>query len=169
MRFSMKLRRDRLGDLEQGALIGVKRKLVHFDVAAFAGEGVGVGGEAVDAAAIGELEDVGAGVFLSIEEELAFVGGEEIEEFGPVAAVFEIEEGLGLVARGDPDVEAGFGGAGFEDGIKGVGFGGTDLAGFFPDAQDGVVHYPFELGGEEPDASGKRDFGVIWLRLVEIG
>src|SRR6516164_8934372 len=41
----------REGDFEQGALVRVKCELIDFDVAAFAGQGVGVGGEAVDAAA----------------------------------------------------------------------------------------------------------------------
>ena len=137
------------------SLVRVECELIDFDVAAFAGESVWVGGEAVDAAAIGELEDVGGAVFLFVEKELAFVGGKEVEEFGPVAAVLEVEEGLGFVARGDPDVEAGLGCARFEHGVESIGFGGTDLAGFFPDAQDGVVLDPAKLGGEEPGMGGK--------------
>ena len=98
---------------------------------------------------------MGGGVFLLIEDHLALIGGQEVEEFCPVTAVFEVEEGLGFVAGGYPDVEASFGGAGFENGIEGIGFGGTDLAGFFPDAQDGVVLDPAKLGGEEPSVGGK--------------
>jgi hypothetical protein len=120
-------------------LVRVKRELIDFDMAAFSGERVWVRREAVDSAAVGELEDVGRGIFLFVEVDFAFVGGEQIEELGPVAAVFEVEEGLGFVARGDPDVETCFDGAGFENGIEGVGFRGADLSGFFPEAEDRVV------------------------------
>ena len=59
--------------------------------------------------------------------------------------------------------------AGFEDGIESIGFGGTELAGFFSDTQGGVVLSPIQLGGEKPGASGKGHFGGDWCRLVKIG
>jgi len=61
-----------------------------------------------------------------------------------------------------------FGGAGFENGIEGVGFGGTELPGFFPEAEDGVVQYPFEVGGEEPDVGGKGNFASDCFGLLRI-
>jgi hypothetical protein len=47
-----------------------------------------------------------------------------------------------------------FGGAGFENGIEGVGVGGAELAGFFPDTEDGIVVEPTKLEGEEPGVGG---------------
>ena len=75
---------------------------------------------------------MGGAVFLFVEKELAFVGGKEVEEFGPVAAVVDVEEGLGLVARGDPDVEAGLGCARFEHGVESIGFWWHRSGGIFP-------------------------------------
>src|SRR5262249_16872689 len=61
------------GDAIEGALIFVQGELVQGDVAAFAGEGVWVGGEGIDAAAVGELEDVGGGAGFVIEQRFADV------------------------------------------------------------------------------------------------
>ena len=85
-----------------------------------------------------------------------------------VAPHFQVEEGLGLVTGGDPNVESGFSGAGFEDGIESIGFGGADLAGFFPEAEDGLILEPAKLGREKPGAGGKRNFGVDGCGLVRI-
>ena len=86
-----------------------------------------------------------------------------------VAPHFQVEEGLGLVRGGDPNVGSGFGGAGFQDGIESMGFGGTELAGLFPEAEDGLILEPAKLGREKPGAGGKRNFGVDGCGLVRIG
>ena len=59
--------------------------------------------------------------------------------------------------------------AGFEDGIESIGFGGTELAGLFPEAEDGLILGPAKLGREKPGAGGKGHFGGDWCRLVKIG
>ncbi len=82
-----------------------------------------------------------------------------MQDFCPVHAIFQVEPGLDVVARGDPDIEAGVCGAGFEHGIERVGLGGADLAGFFHDSEVPRVGDPCCLGGKEPDAAGKCHFG----------
>ena len=49
---------DRFGDAIEQGLVFVEGKFIEFDVTAFAGEGVWVGGDGIDAAARGEFEDV---------------------------------------------------------------------------------------------------------------
>ena len=154
---------DGFGDEEKLALVGVEGELVDFDMAAFAGEGVGVGGEAMDAAAVGELKDMGGEALNSVEDDEAEVGGGAVEDFGPSEAVFEVEAGLEFVAGGEPDIEAGAGEGGFHDGVEGVGFGGADLARFFPDFERGRVAEPGGLGREEPGLSGEIKICAISL------
>ena len=50
---------DGFGDAIQEALVLVEGKFVEGDMAAFAGEGVGIGGKGVNPAAIGEMEGKG--------------------------------------------------------------------------------------------------------------
>ena len=114
---------DGFGDLIEHALILMESEFVELDVAAFAGKGVWVGGEAIDAATGGELEDVGGEMVFAIKDELAEVVGGLLEESGPGDAIAEIEAGLFFVARGDPDVESSIAASGFEDGVIGVGVG----------------------------------------------
>ena len=67
---------------------------------------------------------------------------------------------LELIAGGNPDIVLGTGGAGFEDGIEGIGFGGADLAGFFPDSEGPGVSEPSGLGGQTPGFLRDFDFGA---------
>ena len=84
-----------------------------------------------------------------------------------VAPHFQVEEGLRLVTGGDPNVEPGFGGAGFQDGIESIGFGRAEPAGSFPDREDGLVLGPAKLGREMSGARGQRNFG--WWGLARVG
>jgi hypothetical protein len=138
---------DGLGHAVEEALIFVQGEFVEFNVAAFAGEGIGVGREAVDAAAVGEFEDVGGEVVAAIEDHFAEVEGGQVDDAGPVFAILEIESGLGFVAGRDPDIEPCVGVAGAADGIIGIGVGDADLAGFLDDFEWGIVGDPGDLGG----------------------
>jgi len=147
----------------------MESEFVEFDVAAFAGECVGIGREAIDAAAIGEFEDASGEVVAAIENDNAQIDGGKIEDFGPGAAVVAIEEGLTLIARADPDIELGIGRADDEDEVKGIGDGGTDLARFLPDFERPIVIDPGGLGREEPVAAEKLDFCFRRLLKVTVG
>ena len=50
---------DGLGDAVEQGLVLVKSKFIEDDMAALASEGVGIGGEGMDGAAVGEMEDPG--------------------------------------------------------------------------------------------------------------
>src|SRR5580693_719558 len=89
---------DGLGNTIEEALIFVQRKFIKGDVAALAGEGIGIGGEGIDATAIGELQDVGGGFGAGVENDFAEAGSAEVERFGPLDAIFELEAGLEVVA-----------------------------------------------------------------------
>ncbi len=147
----------------------MKSELVELDVAAFSGEGVGIGGEAIDSAPVSELEDVGGEIGLWVEELEAEMGDREVKDFGPFVAVFKVKASLDVVAGGDPDVEPGAVGAGFHDRIECIGFGGTNLAGLLHDSEWPVVTEPSSLSGEEPSGFGKFIFGRDRPRQVEIG
>jgi hypothetical protein len=127
------------GDVIEEALIFVEGELVNFNVTAFAGESVWIGREAINAAAVGELEDGSIRVVGGIEDQEAEVGCAEVEELGPFFAVFEVETSLEFVSRSDPDIVARIGTAGEEDGMEGVGFCRADLAGFFHDFERVIV------------------------------
>src|SRR4051812_30572868 len=60
---------DRFGHAVEESLVWVEGEFIEDDMAAFAGEGVGIGGERVDAPAIVVFEDVGAGVSLAVDED----------------------------------------------------------------------------------------------------
>jgi hypothetical protein len=139
-------------------------EFVDFDVAAFAGQGVGVGGEGVDATAIGELEDVGGEMVLFVQDDETQVLGREVEDSCPFAAVFEIEAGLEIVTGAYPDIEFGFLESDFHDGVEGVCFRSTDLPGFFPDSEVVIVLVPGGLGREEPVRFGEENFASDRLR-----
>ena len=151
-------RSDRLGHPVKEALILVEGELVNFDMTAFAGKSIGVGGKAVNAPAIGELEDVGGESVFGIKVEVTEIGDGEVEDCCPVLAIFEIEFGLELVAGTDPDVEFGIGGAGFEDRVESVGFGDADLASLLHDFERPGVINPGGLGGQEPSILEKGGF-----------
>jgi hypothetical protein len=99
-------------------------------------------------------------IIFAVKDQPAEVHGGDVEEFGPFFAIFEVEYCLSLVAGTDPDIEPGAGGAGFEHGIQSVGFGGADLARFFPDAEVPGIVEPSSLSGEEPGAFRKFNFGA---------
>ena len=136
---------DGFGDAIEQPLILVQSELVEFDVAAFAGECVWIGGERIDAAGIGEMEGVGAQAVLGIEIDLAEVGDGGVKEISPEFTVFEIKTGGDLIAGGDEDVEPGVGIAGKHDGVVRVGVGDADLAGFLDDFERGEIEGPVGL------------------------
>lgn len=106
-----------------------------------------------------------------VERDVTQVGNSDVEGFGPVLAVFEIQTGLHFVARGHPDIKRGTCEAGFHDGVEGISFGGADLVGLFPELKVPVVGDPAGLGGQEPRGVGKIfsvEIGRDWSRLVEI-
>ena len=138
-----------LGDAIEHALVLVKGEFVEFDVAAFAGECVWIGGEAMNAAAVSELEDVGAEVARIADGHLVEAFGAHLEPVCPAGAVFEIKPGLGFVARGNPDVVAGIVSAGFFDGVVGVDEGSADLTGLLHDFERGSIVVPFALEREK--------------------
>jgi hypothetical protein len=154
---------DGFGDAIEETLVGVEGEFIEGDMTAFAGEGVGVGGEGIDAAAIGELEDVGGGVGVFVEDDLTQGGGAKVEDFGPASAVFELEFGLELVARRDVGVQACLPGADQENKAEGVGEGKTYLAGFEGDFERGVVENPVALGLVEVFVEVfHKNFGDNW-------
>lgn len=145
----------------------MESELVNFDMAAFAGESVGVAGEAINAAAIGKFEDVCRRIIFAVEYDAAKVGGGDVKNFGPVLTILEIELRGELVAGGNPDVEFCTGVTGFEDGIKGVGESGANLTGLLPDAHGPGIGEPIGLSGEE-EARNQR-FGLDRCRQVRMG
>ena len=114
---------DGFRDAVEEALILMEGELIHFDMAAFAGEGVGIGGDAVNAAAIGEFEDTCGEVVFVIQDDDAKIDGGDMKNPCPIDTILEVKAGQAVVAGGDPDVKAGFGGTDLEDGVEGIGFG----------------------------------------------
>ena len=161
---------DGFGDAVELALVGVEGEFIQGDVAAFAGEGIGVGGEGIDAAGIGELEGKGGAAGIAVEEDFAEVGGAGVEEVGPVEAVFAGEVGSALVAGDDVGIEAGVGGADEEDEAEAVGVGEAGLAGFDAEFERGVVVNPVALGEIEVFVEGNAHanfgFSIFDLRLA---
>lgn len=127
--------------------------------AAFAGLGVGVGGEGVDGGVVGEGEDEGGGAGIFGEEGGAEGRGGGVEDVGEGFAVFEEELGLFFVLGGDPGVEVVIGGGVAADEGVGGGPGHADLAGFFHDFDLGGVLDPALLVGEEEGGGGGGGFG----------
>ncbi len=83
------------------------------------------------------------------DEFFAEIASADLVVFGPASAVFEVEPGLGLIARGNPDIVASVLGAGFHDGVVSINEGGADLAGFLHDFESGFVVEPIALEREE--------------------
>lgn len=137
------------GDGEEAFGVGVEGEFVEEAVAAFAGLGIGVGGEGVDEGVVVEFEGEGGGAGVVGEDVGAEGGGGDVEGVGEGFAVVEEEAGLGFVAGGDPGVEAVRGGGLFADEGVGGGPGHTDLARFFHDFDAGFVLDPALLEGEE--------------------
>ena len=96
-----------------------------------------------------------------VKEYPTLVGGGDVQDLGPVAAVIEVEAGGVLVSGADPDIEFGTRGAGLEDRVEGVGGGGADLTGFFPDAEGPRVGEPGGLGGKAPGLLGEVELGRV--------
>ena len=144
-------------------------ELVNFDVAAFAGQGIRVRGQAVNAPSIGELEDMSGELVFRVQDNQADVGGGDVQDSGSLLTIFEVESGLELVPGGDPDVELSVGGAGFHDGVERIGRGAAALAAFLPDAQGIWIVNPFQLSWQEPGALGKNVFGADRCRWVPLG
>jgi len=121
---------DGFGDSVEQALIGVQGELVEGDVTAFASEGVWVGGKAIDAAAVRELQgESGMAIAgFAVEEDFAEVGGALVQDFGPVDAIFEGEFGLGEISGDDIGVEAGVDGADEQDQAEGVAEGEAGIS-----------------------------------------
>ena len=136
---------DRLGDAVEETLVGVQGEFVEGDMAAFAGQRIWIGGKGIDAAAVGELDDVRGGVGGAVEKELAAIGESDFHEVGPVTAVIELEAGLRLVARRDESVEAGAPGADEKDQAIAITPGEAGLAGFDAELQRGIVFDPEAL------------------------
>ena len=88
------------------ALVFADGEFVELDVACFADESVGMGTEAGDRPATGKLKNMGSDVFLLVDDDLAEVLGEDVQEPGPPFAVLDVKACSALVAGGDPDVVA---------------------------------------------------------------
>jgi len=146
---------DGFGDGEQEALIAMESELVEFDMAAFAGEGVGIGGNAVYRATGKEAEAESGDRGARVEEDLALVEARGLESVGPELAVLEVEAGLEEVAGGDEDIVGRTGSGHLEDGVQSIGIGGSDLAGFLDDLHGGGIGDPGELGRYEVAAQKK--------------
>ncbi len=127
----------------------MEREFVQFNVAAFSGQRIGIGRKAIDAAAIGELQHISGVVVFPVEDDLAEVNGSQVEEPSPILAILQIEFGLGLVTGGNPDIELGTLGAGFENRIVSIGVGDPSLASLLDYFEEGVVGNPFGLVAEK--------------------
>src|SRR5688572_9158037 len=135
----------RLGDAIEFALLAMDGELVELDVAGFADESVGVGGQGKDAAAGFEAESERAQVLAFVEDlPFGFVGG-QLKCLSPALALAQIFAGGGKIAGGDPDVEAGVQGAGFANGVEGIGGGQTNLATLFDNPKRGGIIDPAPL------------------------
>lgn len=97
------------GDGVEAFGVGVEGEFVEDAGAALAGLGVGVGGEAMDAATVGEGEGEEAGGLCGVEGVVAIGVSGLVEDGGKGADVLEEEAGLQLVAGGDPGIETGGG------------------------------------------------------------
>jgi hypothetical protein len=164
---------DGLRDPVEQTLVGMEGELVEFDVTALASEGVGIGGDAVDAATIGKFEDAGGNILVVIEDNDAEINGGEVEEVGPVFAVLKVEFGLGFVAGGNPDIEERALPGDEENGVVGVGVGDADLAGFLDDFERGEIEDPVGLEESEVvvhwlNGSIKNNL-MFWCLMVTIG
>lgn len=142
----------RKGNGEEFFLLFVEGEFVDDAIAAFAGLGVGIGGEGVDARAVGEVEAVLGG---GLDE--AMVAAEPGEEVDVVACVFEKEFGIGLVATGGPGVEAMVEVADVVDVAEHGDPRPAELTGFDAKFERRIVEDPCELAGKEK--SDGTDFG----------
>jgi hypothetical protein len=88
------------------ALLTVQGELVQDAAAALAGLCIWVAAHAVDAPAAGELQHVGAVLFVGIDHDLAQVLGGHAHDAGPQLAVFDEQARLDVVAAADPLVKA---------------------------------------------------------------
>jgi hypothetical protein len=136
------------GNIEEFLLILMEGEFIEFDVAGFAGEGVGIGAEGVDALIIGEA-DLPSGGAIGRDGDLTDETDKLIKNAGPVLTLADVEARLNFVAGGEPDVEGWLVGSGFKDGIEGIGVGNADLARFFDDLETGVVVDPTPLVRKE--------------------
>ena len=89
----------------------VEGEFIEGDMAAFASEGVGIGGETIDAAAVDEFKGEGGNGGVSIEDNVAQVFGNAMAEVGPVEAILELEAGLLEITGDDIGVVASAGSA----------------------------------------------------------
>ena len=140
---------DGLGDAVEEGLVLVEGKFIKDDVAALAGEGVGIGGEGMDGATVGEAEDAGGIPVVGQEQRLAGQAASLVEAPGPEFAVLNKETGLEVIAGTDPDIVPGTIVGGAHDRGEGGGKGEADLAGFFHDFELGGIVNPAKLIGEE--------------------
>ncbi len=140
------------GDGEEFFLLFVEGEFVEDAVAAFAGLSVGIGGEGVDAVAVGEVDAVlGDGFDEAIAE------AAELEEVGAPNDVFDEKASLGLVGAAHPGVDV----ARAVTEVEGVAehgeFGPAELAAFDAKFARGIVKDPLGLCGKE--VAGGADFG----------
>lgn len=157
---------DGFGDAIEETLVGMEGEFIEGDMTAFAGEGVGAGGEGIDAATVGELEDAGGGFGILVKEHFADVAEADVQQGGPVAAIFEGEAGLIEVAGADVGVQPSIFGADQLDEAIGVAPGEAGLAGFDDDFERGVVENPVALGEvEKPVEVGVHK----WFRGLRVG
>jgi hypothetical protein len=155
---------DGFGNAVKEALVLVEREFVEGDMAAFAGQGVGIRGKGIDTAAIGELEDVSGGIGVRIEEKSAEILGGDVHEFSPVKAIFELEFGLELIAGRNEGIETRVVEADETDEAIGVAIGKTNLAGFDGEFEGGLVLDPIALGGVEVGGWGVHGGGMdCWI------
>jgi len=128
---------DGFGDGVELALVAVEGEFIKDDVAGFADDGVGVGGEAVDAEAVGEFEGLDPDGAVGKENALFGKGGDVVKGTGPAPAVAEELAGLNFIAAGDPDIQPGIAVGDEADGLVGGGITQSDLASFFDEDEAG--------------------------------
>ena len=124
---------DGFGDAVEETLVLVESEFVEDDMTGLAGQGVGIGGESLDPAAVSKFQCESGRVVVWAENDFAQIDSAEVQDFCPALAVFQGEAGLEVVTRGDEGVEAGAGCADEANGAVIGGVGGADLAGFFHD------------------------------------
>ena len=135
-----------VSDGVQFAGIFVQGELVQKTVAPLARLCVRIAGHGIDAAPVGESDDVSLGLVHDFHAQILHGG---IDDSGEGFAVVQKQPGLNLIPAGDPGVQSCVRHAFSANQIVRARPGDPDLTGFFHEFQAGVVQHPVSLVGEQ--------------------
>ena len=135
-----------ISDGVQFAGIFVQGEFVQKTVAPLARLGIRATGHGVEAAPVGEPDDVSFGLVHNFHAQILHGG---VDDPGERFAVIQEQPGLNLIPAGNPGVQSCARHAFSANQIVCARPGDPDLTGFFHEFQAGVVQHPISLVGEQ--------------------